>query len=508
MSATIAAAPGIKLLSSRQCLFIAAGLGALLLAIQRLWLAQDLPLWIDETWTAVIANQPTWSDFWREAWLDCNPPLYYLFMAIWTELAGLSNAALRAPSFAFVALAAAVPLLVRVPGLTKEARVCWAALLYFWWHAGILSADARVYGMLLFISTAQTIAYVQLLDAPSTRRALGWAALASAAILSHYYALFLAAVQGALYLALHRDKALRTWPAALAFVPSFAWLATHLPRLADYARPDVAWYVPLTLAGSAQQISFVLGARTYLFAAAAILGLLATWYMIRKRGVGSLDAKPRQPGEQGRYVAWAAASALFAFVLILGVAIIKPTLTTRYLTPLVPPVMLGIVLIVGRLHGSARAYTALVLVFFAGSVPTGEIRAQQTFRGSYGFQRVSEELMKTARPNQVVFAWDHPAAKILDQNSMRQLGGFFFGRAGADVETVPIIFQPGEDPNIRLTAEANADRSSIIWLYNVARQSSARDFPPRISEMDGWSCTHSTSGPTGIVACAPDRLLR
>ena len=57
----------------------------------RLQVAANAPLWMDETWSAMIAMQPDWAAFWREAWLDCNPPLYYMFLHGWVSAFGDST---------------------------------------------------------------------------------------------------------------------------------------------------------------------------------------------------------------------------------------------------------------------------------------------------------------------------------------------------------------------------------------------------------------------------------
>jgi hypothetical protein len=44
-----------------------------------------------------------------------------------------------------------------------------------------------------------------------------------------------------------RGRALRTWPAALLFLPAFAWLSVHLPHMAEYADPRFAWFDQLGL---------------------------------------------------------------------------------------------------------------------------------------------------------------------------------------------------------------------------------------------------------------------
>lgn len=495
MSVTVASALPQRSLSSKSVLWLVSGLGALFLLIQRISLGLDLPLWLDETWTAIIADQGSWSGFWREAWLDCNPPLYYLLMAFWTDAAGISNVALRLPSLFFLVSAAALPLVWRMPGLSREGHLTWGALLFFWWYSGSLAFDARAYSMLLFVCTAQTIAFARLLDRATLSRAFLWTGLASAAVLTHYYSLFVVAVQGAIYLHLRRKEAVRTWPALTAFIPSFGWLLIHLPRLGDYARDDVAWYVPVDVADALGLFAYVLGAKTPAFAVAAIVGLVATILLAKKRA----DAAPDEQ-EHGSVLWWVAASAALALAAAVAVAIVKPTLADRYLTGMVPPAMLGLVLIVRRLHGTHLAYAGLLAIYLAGSVDPFLLKDRLAGRSAYGFDRASAGLLAT-KPDQIIFAWDHPASKILDENSLRQLGGFFFERAGSSAVTVPVVLRLGEDPNKRLVSEATAERAGIIWLYNVARRSVARDYPPRIANFPGWRCHHAWQRTTGIVAC-------
>src|SRR4051812_14821337 len=93
--------PQTRVFAVRALYLIALAGGAAVLAI-RFWLIPGLPLWLDETWTAVIAGQPTWAAFWREVWLDANAPLYYLVMALWP---GEGNFALRLPSLIFMSAA-------------------------------------------------------------------------------------------------------------------------------------------------------------------------------------------------------------------------------------------------------------------------------------------------------------------------------------------------------------------------------------------------------------------
>ena len=105
---------------------------ALAVVAGRLSFAAELPLWIDETWSAMIASRPNWSSFWREAWLDCNPPFYYLLLSLWIEMAGESNLMLRLPSIVFVVAAAVVPLIWRPKGLNRMGIWAWSAFMLLW----------------------------------------------------------------------------------------------------------------------------------------------------------------------------------------------------------------------------------------------------------------------------------------------------------------------------------------------------------------------------------------
>src|SRR2546427_358986 len=69
----------------------------------------------------------------------------------------------------------------------------------------------------------------------------------------------------------------RTWPAAIAFLPALAWIAVHLPRIAAFARPEVAWYWLMGAGDVWPLLGFVLGSQLlaggiFLWVAAAMIG--------------------------------------------------------------------------------------------------------------------------------------------------------------------------------------------------------------------------------------------
>lgn len=485
-----------------QLLPVTVMLGVTVLLVERIYVQLGLPLWLDETWTAVIAGQPTWTTFWRQAWLDCNPPLYYALMKLWLPVAGMSNAALRAPSLVFLTVAAALPMMWRIGGLSWQARLTWAALLFFWWPGLYISADARCYGLLLLISTGQTIAYAKLMRTPSFRAAIIWISLAALAILTHYYAATIGLVQGLFYLAVWRGRAVRTAPALFPLVPVGAMLVYHAPRLADYARPDVAWYLPVNIFRLLDYIAFGAGLQAFQLSVAAVIGIAALWWLIRFRP----DVERDEPLALDAAVRWTALAGASAVALAIGLAMIKPTLTDRYLTPAVPAVLLGIVLCIRHVRGTHAAYAGLATIYWLGAAAPFTLKDGLGERADYGYERGSD-FVSAAHPNQLVFAWDHPATKIMARDSLDQIGGFFLRRQGQAVDVTPVVLRHGDMPSARLLAAATGSRPAILWLYDRAHRSVGDRDHFAITHQPGWRCRHSRRGYTGVVACAPSRLF-
>ncbi len=473
--------------------------GALAVAAERLWLLRDLPLWVDETWTGTIVSQPSWSAFVREAWLDPNAPLYYVVMRLWTEAAGLSNLALRIPSLVFVAAAAALPLVWRVPELSREARATWAALIFLWVPSIIFSLDARSYALLLLVATAQAIAYVRLIEAPTLQRAALWSLLAALSILTHYFAGLLAGVQGLAFLYRHRGAALRTWPAALTFVPAFACLLYHLPRLLHWARPEIAWYGKVTGATAWELPAFVMGPVVPLFLPLVVVLLIGARFKTAPAG----RDEPESPANA---LWWAVGTGLVALLLAGLLGALRPMLTLRYLTPIVPLALLGLVL---AARGAKRAHVAYLLLtglYLAFAMKPAMLQTLLRERSEAGYERAAEFLI-AARPERLVFAADAPGSKHADPHSLEETGAFFFRRAGLDVDTASLLLDPAVDPHGRLFAHATGPRPAILWFY-LDQGSAAAAFPPAIARLrPDWACMHSRYDGAGVIACAPRRLF-
>ncbi|MGC1302194.1 MAG: glycosyltransferase family 39 protein [Caulobacteraceae bacterium] len=452
--------------------------------------------WLDESWTGAIIGQRSWIDTFHQIYWDVNAPLYYLLMHLWQGLFGLSDVALRAPSLICATLAPLAVALVPIEGLPRAERVTWGALTALWFPGLCFAQEARCYSLLLLVSSLQTIAFLRLLHRPDTGRAALWAALGATAILTHYDAILLGAAQGIIYLAVHRVRAVKTWPAALLFAPAFGWLLFHMPRIQAFTRPDIAWYSPLHASQLWAVAGYIAGREPQLWA----LGFIAT---------GALTVRFAWPGgERTPSIgsnAWMGvlAAAVGAGTLIL-VGFFRPSFTFRYLTPFAPGLLLGFVLLV-RTLGGRRAPVALAALIIAFAALSGWALQYKHFRMAprrYNFERASRELAQ-AHPSRLVFLWDHPVDPVLHREQLAALGGFFLHRSGSTTPVDAVILKPGEDPNIRLLAEAAPAGAAILWLSDsVVQGTAANRFPPDIAQRDpSWRCRQYGWGRFGVVGC-------
>jgi hypothetical protein len=475
--------------------------GALAVLAERLWIMPTLPLWLDETWSAMIASQPDWRSFWREAWLDCNPPLYYLLLKTWTSVFGDSNFALRLPSLILTTGAAVAALRWSPKSLGVIGRWTWAALILFWVQAFTVSVDARGYGLLLLLSTLGCIVFAKLYDQMTLRRAALWVLICNLMFLTHYYAAMLIAAQGLLLVHRHQLQLLRVWPVGALGTPALGWFVYQLPRLQEYARPDVAWYETLDLESAVGLTRYVFGHPAPTFVPLVVLIVIVGLALKGEKGAAEAGGSSGSPAiDKGLWAVAISGVLALTFALILGA--VRPSLTARYLVPSVPPVMLGLVLIGLQSKRRELICTVLASVFLITSLNFFALREAAESRHSYGYEKGSAFLAEY-RPTHLVFAWDHPAAKILDTASLAQIGRFFLHRSGLEFETTALVLREFDNPNVALAQAADGERPAIIWLYNTRRKSAARHFPPMFERNPAWACRHYRQAEigVGVIAC-------
>jgi hypothetical protein len=461
---------------------------------ERLWLAAVQPLWFDEAWTLSVATTPDWRSFLQEAYNDVNPPLYYLLMRLWTLAVGASDLALRLPGVISVLAAGLIPVAWRIKSLSLSARLTWGAMIFGWWGVDVF-LNGRGYGLLLAVSVLQAAAFVGLLAQPSRRNAWLWCGLAAAAILIQYMAAIPAAAQGLVYLAARRRQALRTWPALLALVPVLGWMAFHAPRLRAFSDAAVAWHPLLTPQTAIQLTAFAVDP-------ASPLGLpLAGVVALAALVIGRREPPPDAGPQADDHLWLAAGAAVAGLALMLALGALRPSLTGRYLVPLAPGLLLGLVLCARRSARPGIAYVGLASLYLGVALWPGAFTAGERRGAPYGYEQASASLMRHG-VTQVAFLWDHEATRIQAPASLARAGAVFFRRAGYAVAVTPVVTRPDQDANPLALGAARGPHRGIIWIYNRTGATSARRFPPRIEALDPrWRCERIGDAEIGNLAC-------
>lgn len=470
--------------------------GALLLftTAAKLAFAMSHPLEFDELWTGTIASQRSLSGFVRQCYLDVNAPLSYLVAWLWAHSAGLSDAALRSPNVVFSS-AAALLALAPSRAMSRQAALIWAALLACWVPGFVFAAEARSYALLLFIATGSTLAYAALLARPSIGSAFVWTGASSLLILTHYFALPLVACQGLGFLLVHRLRAVRTWPALAAFLPAFASLAVHAALLARFSGHSAAGAAPLRASELLPLIAFMVGGRSSAWILLAWAAVALTLWRLRPSSARSA------PTQGDPSLTWMApATSVAAAALCLAVSMAHPFVIDRYLTPMVPGVLLGVALVARRL-GRAWPLAPAALVALQFGLVIGLLPAALHPASGPSLESAWSDL-RDAGVRRLVFYWDSPAATGGNPDSFGQVGDFFFLRAGRPIPVTGLILKPGEDPNPILALGDRRPGAGIIWLSQRAAGTAARRYPPRIESLDpAWRCRDYGTPPQHVIAC-------
>ena len=471
------------------------------------------PLWLDEGWTLGIVQQKG-AQFARQLMWDPNPPFYFVTLKAWTGLAGLSNGALRTPS---VLAALCAPLFALMPGtgLARRERWLWAALLALWAPGVFFAQEARNYALLFALECAAASAFLRLLAAPTLARAFVWCGVSSLALLTHQHALILGGLQGLAFLALKRKEALRLWPAALLFLPAFGWVLVHAARVAEFARPEFAWYPPMSLSDPPAALDFSFGGR-FTWVCAAILALAGFAWRRRAPRPAEEPAAPR--------LLWApVACAGAGLALLLVIGFVRPSFTARYLVPYGPGLMLAIPLgLQAGARGRAAMFGPVVMVLALLTGGLMAVTSNPVERRALQYEAASDAHIRARSPH-VAFLWDNPTNRVLTAGERLALARTFFQRAGAATTVAPLVTPADHDAAEALYAAAPNVGDGFIWVYDIRVPSTAaaafppHDTPERLrfgcaiyapppSPMQVMACRRLAPAPQGAVAAAsPER---
>lgn len=280
-------------------------------------------LWYDEYATWYASTQLTWAQFWRLMEnVDAVHALYYVLMRLWTTVAGDSPLALRAPSLAGMAVAAAaITLLGRrlfdtTVGVT--AGLLFAALP----SVSRYGQEARSYGLVTAVAALTTLALLWTLRRPTWWRFLGYGACLVVLVYLHGVAALLVVPHALLVLASVRHgtsvrhgeaepqplRALWGWLITVAVV---AAAVVPLGYRAAGQSAQVAW-IDRDADAVARYPEVLFGSTTvaWVSVSVAALGVVVAWYA--RRG-------PILP-----LVLWALLPPLFSYVVYPWVRLFVP----------------------------------------------------------------------------------------------------------------------------------------------------------------------------------------
>ncbi|MEO5866815.1 MAG: glycosyltransferase family 39 protein, partial [Sphingomonas sp.] len=382
------------------------------------------PLWLDETYTGVIASQSSFAGLVEWCRHELSGPIFYGGMWLWTKVAGNGDVALRLPSL--ICSLGSVATIAAFGGNNRRERLVWAALAAVWLPGLMFAAQARPQALLFLLATVQAIAFWRCMTAFSSRLLMIWAAAGALMMLTHVYAVVITGLQCLCIVWTFRARWRDCWPVLIMAVIVAAWLPQQLSFMMDFMKPGVAWYpklqfsdfwmLPLVLIGDSRA-SFVIVA-----AAIAILGaqLSRRWFA-------------EKPMPYSRADGMLALSGLVSIIIVLVAGLVRPSFTPRYLIPYIPAALFGITCILCRSRFLWRALPSIILAALAGmamqdAIGNANIEAQQRLY-PLEFEHGSNWLMARGA-RRVTFLWDSKTGMLSGLDRQAEIGSFFFRRSG------------------------------------------------------------------------------
>ncbi|HEX6026691.1 MAG TPA: glycosyltransferase family 39 protein [Solirubrobacter sp.] len=333
------------------------GIGALV-AISLLLRTTELGIgfWIDEGLSVGIADRPL-ADIPPALRADGSPPLYYMLLHFWLDIAGRSEAAVRGLSLLFGLMA--------IPAAWWAGKVIWDSMRAAWFAAILMafnpflsqySQEARMYSLVALLAIPATACFLRAYarDTPNRRPWIaGFAVSVAVALYTHNWPIFFtvsAAIAWAVLFklapALRRRELLRDGLLGFggAFILYLPWIPTTLYQAAHTGAPwsdqpalDSLFGVPGVLLGRMPQIVLLICA-----------------------GAGLLMLLQRPLSDKGRVVIALVILAVGTPVLAWTLSQASPAWANRYLAVALAPYLL---LAAGGLaHARRLGFVGLVLV--------------------------------------------------------------------------------------------------------------------------------------------------
>jgi hypothetical protein len=204
-------------------------LGAVVVGVAlRLARLDSACLWLDEVFTADVVGR-SWHGMLAEVLADNHPPLYFVGLKLWADVAGSSPWMLRFPSVLLSALA--IALTARLGAVLAGPRVARVAA----WLAAVSpmllhhAQEARMYALVAALAAFHLILLAEFVLGRRPTLGAGFVATALGLALTHYYTVFLLG-SSILVLTVCRRRPLGSWmPAAVGVAVAVA--LSMLPAL-------------------------------------------------------------------------------------------------------------------------------------------------------------------------------------------------------------------------------------------------------------------------------------
>ena len=218
--------------------------------------------WGDEAYTVRLVQKSPVEMLHGIAYTEATPPLYYGLASVWSRLFGTSEAGLRSLSALFgiatvlVAYLAGARLFSRAAGLVIAALTAVSPFMV--WY----SQEARSYALFMLLTALSIYLYACLRDHARPAVVVAWGAVCAAAVWTHYFAIYVVAMEALLLIVLV-PQARRAVAAALLAVGvvsvPVAALAIHQARSAYPSGASAVADLPLGYRVKVATYEFVAG---------------------------------------------------------------------------------------------------------------------------------------------------------------------------------------------------------------------------------------------------------
>src|SRR5260221_1922854 len=136
---------------------------ALIIAVAftiRVWNLTKESFWADEGWTMLLAKGPTIPDVVQTMANDQHPPLYFVLMHVWIDLAGNSEFTTRFLSLAWSVLGVALIYRLGADLFSRGAGAAAAVMLALADNDTVLVPDARRFTPIAVLATCLTFFFL------------------------------------------------------------------------------------------------------------------------------------------------------------------------------------------------------------------------------------------------------------------------------------------------------------------------------------------------------------